>query len=124
MEFKRILSPAGCLILTVPNWHSFYGLSRKIAEFVLRKPVTAAGQPIDNWYTRETLLTQVSSWFSVKEWCGIWHYPPTGKGRFQIPDCIVCPIFRFFKFIDYFVGRRFPRFGHMIAVKAVKKVSA
>lgn len=123
-EFYRLLRQNGELILSAPNWLSLWGLARKLAEFILRKPVTACGQPIDNWYTLKTLQEKLEQNFIIAERRAIWYYPPTGKGNFIIPDPIVLPIFRFLQRLDYSLGRILPDIGgHIIAVRGIKNVS-
>lgn len=123
-EFYRLLRQNGELILSTPNWLSWWGLARKLAEFILRKPVTARGQPIDNWYTLKTLQEKLEQNFIIVERRAIWYYPPTGRGNFLIPDSVVLPIFRFFQRLDYSLGRILPDIGgHIIAVRGIKNVS-
>lgn len=50
-EFNRVLKPGGILMLTTPNWFSWFGLSRAVAEFIIRKPIHAGNQPLDEWTT-------------------------------------------------------------------------
>lgn len=122
IEFRRVLRPQGELIITVPNWISYYGLARKIGEFIFKKPITTMNQPIDNWYTFGALQKQLKSNFWIIERRGIWYYPPTGKGYYVIPDFIIMPIFRFFQPLDWFLGKVFPTIGgHIIVIRCIKK---
>jgi len=119
-EFQRVLCEKGTLIITVPNWHSFYGITRKLAEFVTRHPVTSGDQPIDNWYTPGKLKKQLNRYFKIEKIRGIWYYPPTGRGKYMVPSFIVYPIFKLLQPIDWFLGRVLPNNGHMHAVKCIK----
>lgn len=119
-EFQRVLCEKGTLIITVPNWYSFYGMVRKLAEFITRRSVTAGNQPIDNWYTPGKLKIQLNRYFRVEEIRGIWYYPPTGRGEYMVPSFIVYPIFKLLQPIDWFLGRVLPNNGHMYAVRCIK----
>ena len=120
LEFHRVLKPDGKLLLTTPNWLSFYGLVRKLAETVTRKPVTSAGQPVDNWYTFRTLARILSPEFTIIHRRGIWYFPPTGKGMIVIPAVITYPIYIAFRPFEELLSRSLPGLGHMLAVLCKK----
>ena len=120
-EFHRVLCSQGELIITTPNWISWYGLARKIIEFILKRPVTSANQPFDNWYTFKTLQKRLKLNFRIVEIRGVWYYPSTGKCCFRLPDFLISSVFKFFHSLNYFLGK-FPPFGsHIIAVRYIKK---
>lgn len=120
-EFHRVLNEEGKLILTMPNWLSFYGLFRKIAEFLFNQPVTAGDQPIDNWFTPKTLGNLLKPYFDMIKIRGCWYYPPTGKGEKQLPPKIMLPLFELLEPIDRFLSKNAPSFGHIIGICAMKK---
>ena len=75
-EMNRVLKRGGVLTLTTPNWHSLYGLSRKLftkpfkllfrfLKFVLRKEGTSAEHPYDEWKTEKRSHRR-----SSKKWHG------------------------------------------------------
>ncbi len=115
-EIRRILK--GTFIATVPNWFSFYGLFRRLAEIVLRKEVTAADQPIDNWFTPKSFKNLLQPHFSIISSHGCWYFPPTGKGKKQISSKLIKPIFKILNPLDKILGRLLPPFGHMLILKA------
>ncbi|NIM03347.1 methyltransferase domain-containing protein [bacterium] len=119
-EFQRVLCERGTVIITVPNWYSFYGMFRKLAEFITRHSVTAGNQPIDNWYTPGNLKIQLNRHFRIEEIRGIWYYPPMGRGKYMAPSFLVHPIFKALQPIDWFLGRILPKNGHMYAVRCTK----
>jgi ubiquinone/menaquinone biosynthesis C-methylase UbiE len=119
LEMKRVLKDGGSLVITTPNYLSSWGLARKIAEKILKKPVTAADQPIDNWTTLEKLDKELRSFgFLPKARRGLWFYPPFGKGKIQIPYFLTFPLIFLFYPIEIFARRFLPWFGHMILIKA------
>jgi len=121
-ELQRVLREKGTLVITAPNWHSFYGMARILAEFIIRRPVTSGNQPIDNWYTRRKLRKQLNRYFRIEEICGIWYFPPIGKGKYMVPSFIVYPIFKLLQPIERFLGRVLPWNGHLYAVRCIKKI--
>lgn len=122
-EFYHLLKINGTLIITVPNWISWYGLARKIGEFLLKRPLTAGGQPIDNWYTFASLQKKLTPYFRIARKEGIWYYPPPGKGKYTISDKLIFPFFYLFQPLDSLFGMFSPAIGgHIIAVKCNKKV--
>lgn len=118
-EASRVLRQKdGTMIVTVPNWYSSWGLVRKFAEFLTRKQVTAADQPIDNWFTPHRLYKLLSPNFEIESIKGIWYLPPHGKGEKKIPDALVYPIYKLIAgVLDRWFGEVFSFAGHMIAVK-------
>ena len=114
-EFARVLCPGGRLVVTVPNWYSTWGVARKVAEFVTRKPVTAANQPIDNWFTLHRLSQLLEPNFRIEVVRGIWYLPPLGRGKRQLPEVLARPIVALFRPMEELCQRVFPKCGHMIA---------
>jgi SAM-dependent methyltransferase len=85
-EIARVLRANGCLILSIPNWISWWGLARKLGEWILRRPVTSGGQPIDNWFTLHRLQDVLTAHFTIDCWHGVWYFPPTGWGLRRLLD--------------------------------------
>lgn len=118
-EVKRILKNNGIFIITTPNWISWYGLFRKIAEKLFKKPFTAGDQPVDNWSIPSRLKKKLARYgFEITLFRGLWYYPPTGKGRKQLPYRLTLPIIKLFYPFEILFRRLFPSFGHMILFKA------
>jgi ubiquinone/menaquinone biosynthesis C-methylase UbiE len=120
-DFYRVLNKAGHLIITVPNWISWYGLARKIAEWFFKKPVTSANQPIDEWYTYSKLKKDLNDKFNIGIKRGIWYFPPTGRGMRVIPGAITVPIYRLFEPVERLLEVLLPKCGHMLAVLCIKR---
>ena len=116
LEFRRILIPRGVLVITTPNWLSLYGLARIIGERVTGHPITSAGQPIDNWYSKKTLRKQLSEEFDSFHWRAVWFFPPVGLGRRTLPLKSISALFKMLMPIERFLQPRLTGFGHMLAV--------
>ena len=113
-EFQRVLKGNGTLILTVPNWMSWYGLARALVELISRRLVTAAYQPIDNWYTQKSLRRLIEPYFRVSKWRGFWYYPPIGRRDTLLPVKITNFFMRVFQPVNLLLGRVLPGFGHCL----------
>lgn len=120
-EFQRVLQADGVLVVTTPNWKSFYGLARYLGELVLRCPVTSASQPIDHWYTKGLLETHLSRYFEIIEWRGVWFFPPIGRGHKTLPSSVVVPLFQFLLPVEHFLQNRLPGYAHLLAVSCVAR---
>jgi len=117
-EVRKVLKNDGVFIITTPNWLSWYGLFRKIAEKLFKKPFTSGGQPIDNWSTPFSLRRKIKKYgFEITLFRGLWYYPPTGKGKKQIPWRITFPMVKLFYPFEILFRRILPQFGHMILFK-------
>jgi ubiquinone/menaquinone biosynthesis C-methylase UbiE len=118
LEAKRVLKNGGVFIITTPNWLSWYGLARKIAEKLLKRPFTAADQPIDNWSTPFSLRNKLLMYgYQIILFSGHWYYPPTGKGNKQISSQIVFPMVKLLYPLETLFRKLFPWFGHWILFK-------
>ncbi len=113
-EFQRVLRRGGALVLTTPNWISWYGVARKILEWVTRTSITAAHQPIDHWYTPRLLRRLVGTYFKVKKWRGIWYYPPIGRRDALLPIAITYYFMRILQPVNLLLSRLLPGLGHCL----------
>jgi SAM-dependent methyltransferase len=120
-EMARVSASGGKLLVTTPNWISLWGLARWVAERILKRPVTADDQPVDEWFTPGRLRSTLEPHFIIRTWHGMWYFPPTGKGRRRLPDRMVVPIFRLLMPIDRLLGRLVPRWGNLHLVSAVRR---
>lgn len=115
-EAHRVLNKDGLLIITTPNWLSLYGLARFLGEKIFKRPLTAANQPIDHWYTPTLLEKKLSNKFEIVKKFGIWFFPPTGKGRYKIPDILTLPLIVTLYPLELALQRLLPNFGHIIVL--------
>ncbi|MBN1811539.1 MAG: class I SAM-dependent methyltransferase [Anaerolineae bacterium] len=118
-EIARVLEPDGYLLLSTPNWISWWGLARKLGQLILRKPITSGEQPVDNWFTTRDLWCALSRDFRVRSKRGVWYFPPTGLGLRRIPDVLIAPFFRLLMPVDRLLGRVLPGLGHIHAWLAI-----
>ena len=121
-DIYRVLRSKGWLLLSTPNWLSFYGLARYLARLIFSVDLTSGNQPYDDWSTKNELRRKLElHQFSTKEWYGLWYFPPFGKGeKLRIPDWIVVPLVKFLLPLDALLGSILPAFGHIIVVVAKK----
>jgi SAM-dependent methyltransferase len=121
-EFCRTLTAGGRLILTTPNWLSWYGLARVAGRLLLRRDLTAGDQPYDRWSTKKELKERLGrTGFDPIRWLGFWYFPPFGKGQnYRLPDRVIIPLLRVLMPIDRALGSLLPALGHVVCVVSVK----
>lgn len=116
-EFHKLLATGGRLILSTPNWLSFYGLARTLGRLLLQQDFTSGDQPHDEWTTQRGLDAELQrAGFDPQAWFGLWFFPPFGKGRYRIPDCLIVPLLRYLMPLDRRLRSALPAFGHVIGV--------
>jgi SAM-dependent methyltransferase len=118
-EIQRVLKPGGYVLLTTPNWNSFFGLARWLGEKILRRPVTSDDQPVDHWSTSDSLRRILNeAGFKVVARYGAWYFPPTGLGRKRLPDKPMASLFRTLLPVERRLQTSLPGLGHMLVVLA------
>lgn len=55
-EMTRVLDEGGRLVITTPNNHSFYGLTRRLVDFFLKLLGISRKHPFDEWKTQEEVI--------------------------------------------------------------------
>jgi 2-polyprenyl-3-methyl-5-hydroxy-6-metoxy-1,4-benzoquinol methylase len=120
-EIHRVLVKGGKLIVTTPNQQSFFGLARKLGEFVLRRPVTSDEQPVDNWSSPSSLKSLLhKAGLAVDLERGAWYFPPTGLGKKRLPDKIMASLFTVFLPLERWLQAALPGWGHLLLMVAHK----
>lgn len=57
IEMNRVLKVGGKLVITTPNWHSLYGITRKLLDFVRRFVFKkSSSHPHDEWKTQKEVI--------------------------------------------------------------------
>jgi len=120
-EAHRVLRKNGRLILTTPNWISWYGFARKCGEVLLRRSLTSGNQPIDHWYTYWSLKKKTMKFFQLNSFQGLWFFPPFGKGKYMIPDSISLSIIKIFDPVNIWFRKVIPYIGHNLVFDLTNK---
>ncbi len=121
-EIYRVLSMDGKLVVTTPNWQSFFGLARKLGEIVLRRPITSDGQPVDNWSTPHSLESLLNATgLLVDNRRGSWYFPPTGLGKTRLPDGAMASLFALLLPLERWLQHALPDWGHLLVIVARKR---
>jgi SAM-dependent methyltransferase len=116
-EFHRVLKNNGVLVVSSPNWLSWFGLARWLGEALWKRPFHSSDQPYDEWKTLWKYKRELAPEFSVSQARGVWYLPPLhykGKGLSvswtQRIYTVFCPMEGLF-------SRVFPFLGHLIVLK-------
>lgn len=118
-DIHRVVGVGGRLVLTTPNWLSFYGVARAVGRALLRRDFTSRDQPYDRWSTRGRLRAELErAGFRPGRWLGFWFFPPFGKGEYRLPDWLIIPLLRRLMPIDRLLQTILPSFGHVLCVVA------
>lgn len=122
-EFFRVQNAEGVLVLTTPNWQSFYGLARLAGRFLLRRDFTSGDQPYDRWSTKRSLRTQlIAANFAPETWLGFWFFPPFGKGKYRVPERLLTAFLRGIMPLERWLRTRLPSLGHVLCVVSYKRL--
>lgn len=119
-EINRVTRQGGSVVVSTPNWWSFFGLARAAGELILREPITSGGQPFDRWGSPQYLRSLLSQFFLVKRVAGSWYFPPFGRGDRQAPTFLTVPLVKRLLPIERLLSRVMPWFGHVVVVSAEK----
>ena len=121
-EIARVLRPGGRLVLSTPNTWSFFGLARAIGEAVTGRQITSGGQPYDRWRSPRELQELLRARFDMTRTAGVWFFPPFGRGERQLWSGFTVPLVRLLGPTERLLGRYLPWFGHLIVVKADRRL--
>jgi ubiquinone/menaquinone biosynthesis C-methylase UbiE len=118
-EINRVLKPGGHVLLTTPNWTSFFGMARWMGEKILRRSVTSDDQPVDHWYTQRMMKAVLQqAGFNVVKRYGAWYFPPTGLGTKRLPDRPMASLFSLLLPVEKQFQSALPDYGHLLVVLA------
>lgn len=119
-EIARVVKPGGVVIVSTPNWNSWFGLFRWIGEKVFHRELTSDGQPYDDWKTYNKLVKQIGCSFKIQKVYGVWYLPPMhfrGKG---LPDSLTKIIIKLSLPINRMLSKVIPKCGHLIILKLIR----
>jgi len=132
-EMNRVLKRGGKLVITTPNWHSLYGLSRKIftkpfkllfcfLRFILRKEASG-GHPYDEWKTQKEVVEILEKCgMEIERRIGVCFIPCIPfQVVYRLPVGIKKVIVKLTLPIENKIRTVFTGHGYMIAVSAIKK---
>lgn len=121
-EFERILKPGGTLIVSSPNWLSWFGITRWLAEIITRRRISSDDQPYDDWKTfwkyRKEL--DAGAGLQVVDCRGVWYLPPMHFRSKGLSRRWTEAVYRVFSPLDRFFSRHLPYFGHLLVIKCIK----
>lgn len=116
-ELRRVLCPDGVLIVSSPNWISWFGLARWTAKKFTGKDITSNRQPYDDWKTFNRYKNELNPEFEVVQSRGVWYMPPLHYRRIGIPGWLMKAFYFFYSPAEYIQSRLLPKFGHLLILK-------
>ncbi len=116
-ELHRVIRPEGTLIVSSPNWISWFGLARWLVQRTAGKDITSNRQPYDDWKTYTRYLAELSPEFEVVGSRGVWYLPPFHYRNAGLPDWLVQAIYFFYSPVEAFLSRFVPKAGHLLILK-------
>lgn len=134
VEMNRVLKRGGVLVITTPNWHSLYGLSRmlftklfkllfRFLRFVLRKKGTTTEHPYDEWKTQKEVIEVLEkNGMEMDRKIGVCFFPCIPiQVVYRLPVSIKRVMVKTSFSIENKVRNVFTGYGYMIAISAIKK---
>lgn len=116
-ELQRVLQSDGTLIVSSPNWHSWFGLVRWVSRKLLGRDITSSGQLYDDWKTYSRYKDELSPEFEVVYARGVWYLPPLHYRHEGLPAWLTKIIYLVYSPIEAILSRFTPKIGHLIILK-------
>jgi ubiquinone/menaquinone biosynthesis C-methylase UbiE len=121
-EIYRLLVPGGKLIVTTPNLHSMYGVSRKFRDLVfplIDKGDWRSSHPYDKWKTRTEVKTALRECgFKVENEVGVCYLP--GLFSYRMPTKIKRGLVQLVGRIED-IARAYGFGGYMMAIASYRE---
>ena len=120
IEMIRVLKVGGKLVITTPNWHSLYGLTRKLLNFVIAVLRKKNSHPYDEWKTQKEVMNVLKKQgMAIDRNIGICFIP--GHLTYMLPPILKRVIIKLSFSIENKVRNVFTGKGYNIGVSAIKK---
>ena len=118
-EIRRVINPQGVFIVSSPNWISWFGLSRWIAEKIFKKEIHSSDQPYDDWKTIKKFQREMKPGFNMVNVRGVWFLPPLHYRDKGISTKLMNIIYKVYAPYESIFSRYIPGLGHLIVLKFV-----
>jgi SAM-dependent methyltransferase len=116
-EIRRVISEDGTLIVSSPNWFSWFGLFRWVGERIFRKSLHSDDQPYDDWKTLSRYKKELWPEFEVAELRGVWYLPPLHYRGHGIPSWLMKAIYWCYSPFEAILSQLLPSGGHLLILR-------
>lgn len=120
-EMRRVLRKDGVLIVSSPNWISWFGLARWVSERLTKKKIHSDDQPYDDWKTLRKYTDELAPQFEVAQARGVWYLPPLHFRKRGAPAWLTRFVYLLFSPFERLFSRLLPGWGHMLVLKCTPK---
>jgi SAM-dependent methyltransferase len=116
-EIRRVITDDGILIVSSPNWLSWFGLFRWIGEKITKKNLHSDDQPYDDWKTLSRYKKELWPEFKVIDSRGVWYLPPLHFRGHGIPSWLMKSIYWCFAPFEFLLSWLIPFGGHLLILR-------